>query len=77
MSEASSSRFRESVRDLAGQKVRMYVGGGDRGYIQGPVQKVDGDLIYIEKEGQIRGTLQTITIYAAAVLYYEIDVVSD
>jgi hypothetical protein len=38
------------------------------------VRRVDGDLIYIEKEGEIRGTLNTLTIHAAAVRYYEIDV---
>jgi len=76
MNEASSSKFLESVLGLAGKKVRLYVGGGERGYIQGPVHKVDGDLIYIEKEGEIRGTLQTITVHATSVLYFEIDIVS-
>ena len=67
------SRFGEAVSNLTGEKVRFYVGGGDRGYIQGPVTKVEGDMIYIEKEGQIRGTLQTMTINASTIRYYEID----
>jgi len=67
------SRFGEALADLTGQKVRFYVGGGDRGYVQGPVVKVEGDMIYIEKEGQIRGTLQTMTINANTIRYYEID----
>jgi hypothetical protein len=66
-------RFAEAVAKLAGHKVRLYVGGGERGYLQGPVVKVDGNLIYIEKEGPIRGTRQTITINADTVRYFEID----
>jgi len=69
------SQFSESVAELAGKKVRFYVGGGDIGYIQGPVSRVEGDLVFIEKEGEIRGTLHTITINAATIRYYEIDVV--
>ncbi len=67
------NRFAEEVRKLVGQKVRFYLGGGERGYLQGPVAKVDGNLIYIEKEGPIRGTIQTISINADFVHYYEID----
>lgn len=67
------SRFFESIAELTDRKVRFYVGGGDRGYVQGPVAKVDGNLIYIEKEGEIRGTIHTITINAETVLFYEID----
>ena len=71
---SEGSQFLQAVRELAGKKVRFYTGGGDRGYVQGPVRRVDGDLIYIEKEGEIRGTLNTLTIHAASVRYYEIDV---
>jgi len=67
------TQYAAAISKLGGQKVRFYVGGGDRGYIQGPVVRVDGNLIYIEKEGEIRGTLHTITICADAVRYYEID----
>ena len=67
------SKYLESFADLAGKKVRFYTGGGDRGLVQGPVVKVDGDLVYIEKEGQIRGTLHAITVNASFVHYYEID----
>ena len=74
---SEGSRFLEAVKGLAGKKVRFYTGGGDRGYVQGPVKRVDGDLIYIEKEGEIRGTLNTLTIHASAVRYYEIDVLVD
>jgi hypothetical protein len=66
-------RFAEEIGRLAGQKVRFYVGGGERGYLQGPVVKVDGNLIYIEKEGPIRGTINTISINADYVHYFEID----
>ncbi len=69
------SKYTEAIGGLAGKKVRFYVGGGDRGYIQGPVKHVDGDLVYIEKEGEIRGTLHAITLNASAVRYYEIDIV--
>jgi len=67
------SKYLESFAVLAGKKVRFYTGGGDRGLVQGPVVRVDGDIVFIEKEGEIRGTLHTITINAGAVLYYEID----
>lgn len=70
------SKFLEAIGGLAGEKVRFYTGGGDRGYIQGPVKKVEGDLIYIEKEGEIRGTVHTITVHADSVRYYEIDIVT-
>jgi hypothetical protein len=66
-------RFAEELGKLAGQKVRFYLGGGERGYLQGPVAKVEGNFIYIEKEGPIRGTIQTISINADFVHYYEID----
>jgi len=68
-----SNSFREALEKLAGQKVRFYLGGGDRGYVQGPVAKVEGNFIYIEKDGPIRGTIQTISINADFVHYYEID----
>jgi len=74
---SEGSRFLEAIKGLAGKKVRFYTGGGDRGYVQGPVTRVDGDLIYIEKQGEIRGTLNTLTIHADAVRYYEIDVLVD
>jgi len=67
------NRFGEELRKLVGQKVRFYVGGGERGYLQGPVAKMDGNFIYIEKEGPIRGTIQTISINADYIHYYEID----
>jgi hypothetical protein len=65
--------FLDAISKLPGQKVRFYVGGGERGYIQGPVAKVEGNLVYIEKEGPIRGTIQTISINADFVHYFEID----
>ena len=71
--EAPPNRFLEEVRKLVGQKVRFYMGGGERGYLQGPVAKVDGNFLYIEKEGPIRGTIQTISINADYIVYYEID----
>jgi len=71
---SEGNEFQQALRALAGKKVRFYTGGGDRGYIQGPVKRVDGDLIYIEKQGEIRGTLNTLTVHASAVRYYEIDV---
>ena len=58
------SRFAQSISDLKGQKVRFYLGGGDRGYIQGPVVNVEENYIYIEKDGEIRGTMHTISINA-------------
>ncbi|MHC4957848.1 MAG: hypothetical protein ACYTGN_05685 [Planctomycetota bacterium] len=70
------SKFMETLLGLEGQKVRFFVGGGDRGsHVQGPVTKVDGDMIYIEKEGEIRGTMHAITLHADAVRYFEIDIV--
>ena len=68
-----ANAFAAAVAKLAGLKVRFFVGGGERGYIQGPVVKVDGNLIYIEKQGQIRGTMQTISINADSVRFFEID----
>jgi len=70
---SESSEFLKAVQGLQGKKVRFYTGGGDRGFIQGPVLKVEGDMIYVEKEGEIRGTVHTLTISAHAVRYYEID----
>lgn len=70
------SRFFESIAELPGKKVRFYLGGGERGIIQGPVKSVDGNLIFIEKEGEIRGTMHTITLNVDAVRYYEIDIVT-
>ena len=71
------SKFFEAVSSLEGQKVRFFVGGGESGVIQGPVQKVDGNMIYIVKDGDIRGTMHTITVNADAVRYYEIDILVD
>jgi hypothetical protein len=68
------SRFAEALSELEGKKVRFYLGGGQGGYVQGPVKKVDGNLIYIEKEGEIRGTMHTITIHADSIRFYEIDI---
>ncbi|NJN14697.1 MAG: hypothetical protein HC813_03550 [Planctomycetes bacterium] len=62
-----------SVDALQGKKVRFFLGGGDRGWIQGPVKSVEGNLIYIEKDGEIRGTMHAITINADFVRYYEVD----
>jgi hypothetical protein len=73
---AVPNRFTEGLAKLPGQKVRFYMGGGERGYLQGPVVKVDGNLLYIEKEGPIRGTIQTISINADFIHYYEIDKLS-
>lgn len=67
------NQFREALLRLVGQKARFYLGGGERGYIQGPVVRVDGNFLYIEKDGPIRGTIQTISINADFVHYYEID----
>jgi hypothetical protein len=67
------SKFAETLAALAGKKVRFYVGGGERGFVQGPVKNVDGDRITIEKEGEIRGTMHTISIKAGDVRYFEID----
>jgi len=67
------SKFTNAIEGLAGKKVRFYVGGGDKGIIQGPVDRVEGNMIYIAKEGEIRGTIHTITINADAVRYFEID----
>ena len=68
-----SSVFLKTVQALQGKKCRFYTGGGDRGFIQGPVVRVDGDLVYVEKEGEIRGTVHTLTIHAHAIRYFEID----
>ena len=67
------SKFAESLAALAGKKVRFYVGGGEKGFVRGPVKMVDGDRIIIEKEGEIRGTMHTISINTADVRYFEID----
>ena len=69
------SKFVSAVQELGGKKVRFFLGGGDLGYVQGPVKRVDGDLVYIEKEGEIRGTMQIITINASQIRYFEIDTV--
>ncbi len=71
------SKFFESLAELQGKKVRFYTGGGEPGIIQGPVTKVDGNLIFIEKDGDIRGTMHTITVNADTVLFYEQDVLTD
>ena len=70
------SKFLSAVHELKGKKVRFYLGGGDRGYVQGPVVRVEDDLIYILKEGEIRGTMHAITLNAKQVLFYEIDIVT-
>ena len=67
------SKFFESLTELAGKKVRFFVGGGESGFVQGPVKKIEGDLIFLEKDGDIRGTRHIITVSAAAVRYYEMD----
>jgi hypothetical protein len=67
------SKFAELLAGLAGKKVRFFLGGGEKGFVQGPVKSVDGDLIVIEKEGEIRGTMHTISIKASEVRYFEID----
>ena len=69
------SKFMEALAGLQGKKVRFFVGGGDGGWVQGPVARVEDDLIYIEKEGEIRGTMHAITLDAKAVRFYEIDIV--
>ena len=71
--ETHPDRFLDEIRKLVGQKARFYVGGGERGYLQGPVVRVEGNFLYIEKEGPIRGTIQTISINANFIHYYEID----
>jgi len=70
------SKFSNSIGELQGKKVKFFVGGGKDGFVQGRVDRVDGNLIFIQKEGEIRGTLHTITINSDLVRYYEIDVVS-
>ncbi len=67
------SEFHAAVAKLAGQKVRFFVGGAELGYVQGPVVKAEGNMIHIEKEGEIRGTIHTITINVDQIRYYEID----
>lgn len=69
------SKFSNAIDELKGKKVRFYVGGGKEGFVQGRVERVDGNLIYIQKEGEIRGTMHTISINADAVRFFEIDVV--
>ena len=68
------SKFVSSLSELQGKKVRLFVGGGDKGYVQGPVERVDGNLIYILKEGEIRGTMHAITVNADDIRYYEQDI---
>jgi len=70
------NEFQQALSGLAGKKVRFYCGGGERGFQQGPVLRVEGNLIYIEKEGEIRGTMHTITINADTVRFFEIDTVT-
>ncbi|MHC4931095.1 MAG: hypothetical protein ACYTGV_02765 [Planctomycetota bacterium] len=70
------SKFIEELAALKDKKVRFYTGGGDSGFIQGPVIKVEGDLVYIEKEGAIRGTRHGITIQAGHIRYFEIEIVT-
>jgi len=65
--------FRDALSKLAGQKARIYMGGGERGYIQGPIVRVEGNFLYIEKDGPIRGTIQTISVNVEFIHYYEID----
>ncbi|MHC4973207.1 MAG: hypothetical protein ACYTG3_12830 [Planctomycetota bacterium] len=67
------SKFAEALAGLAGKKVRFFLGGGEKGFVQGPVKWVDGDRIVIQKEGEIRGTMHTISIRADQVRYFEID----
>ncbi len=71
------SKFFEAISELKGQKVRFFLGGDENGVVQGPVEKVDGNMIYIVKDGDIRGTMHTITVNADAVRYYEIDILVD
>ena len=71
------SKFFESLIELKGKKIRFYTGGGEKGIIQGPVAKVEGNLIYIEKDGDIRGTMHVITVNADTVCYYEEDILVD
>jgi len=67
------SKFAEALPRLEGKKVRFFLGGGEKGFVQGPVKTVDGDRIIIQKEGEIRGTMHTISIKASEVRYFEID----
>ena len=67
------SKFAEALARLEGKKVRFFLGGGEKGFVQGPVKTVDGDRIIIQKEGEIRGTMHTISIKASDVRYFEID----
>ena len=70
------SKFHEELVALKGKKVRFYTGGGEQGFVQGPVEKVEGDLVYLEKEGAIRGTRHGITIQASHIRYFEIEIVT-
>ena len=68
------SKFVSTLSELQGKKVRFFVGGGEKGYVQGPVERVDGNMIYILKEGEIRGTMHAITVNADEVRYFEQDI---
>ena len=68
------SKFVSSLSELQGKKIRFFVGGGEKGYVQGPVERVDGNMIYILKEGEIRGTMHAITVNADEVRYFEQDI---
>jgi hypothetical protein len=70
------SEFQQSLAALVGKKVRFYCGGGERGSVQGPVVRVEDDLVYVEKQGEIRGTMHAITLRAESILFYEIDTVT-
>ena len=71
------SKFQESISELPGRKIRFFLGGGESGFVQGPVTKVEGDMIFIEKDGDIRGTMHNITVNANDVRYFEEDVLLD
>jgi hypothetical protein len=68
------SKFAHAISELAGKKVRFYLGGSD-GYVHGKVHEVDGNMIFIQEAGAIHGTIHTVTINADHVRYYEIDLI--
>ena len=70
------SKYLSAFPELEGKSVRFFLGGGDRGYVQGPVKKVDGNMIHIMKDGEIKGTMHSITLNADHVLFFEYDMVT-
>ncbi|MFQ5843545.1 MAG: hypothetical protein ACE5JG_01000 [Planctomycetota bacterium] len=68
------SKFAQAVSELAGKKVRFYL-GGEEGFVRGRVARVDGNMIFIQEAGSIHGTIHTVTINAEHVRYFEIELI--